>query len=417
MIAEIIVYVIFVLSISIAAVVTIAAIKYRKADKSRRFAEGAFDTSIRKSDIFYFVSAFIAIWAALFEVAAFAFKDTPAAGIPIATVFFVAEVISVFLLRNTVNWELELEEESLTHTDLFGRQNIYAYADLTRRPWFGGYRYYARGKFVFGVGFVRGGLVYLNKIMESCGEERRLSVAVKKWESDPATVYARALEEERVLRKSATENDKRLIDSLIASVNETGALQAEYLADILKAKPADCRVLGSIAEKIPDFDNKNIQAKLVEVCAVAGNVAAVPAILGAYRRLSDEQVALYGDKYDKVLAAIGADEYSAEYRELILTDTGAAVFAELTCALAKNGASGIKEALVKRVNDYLYADLKPGVSLEKAILNALKALSFTVYDYEVADLFKQVSLKAPSPDVCAFAEELCFAYKPQTVGT
>ena len=416
MVAEIIVYVIFVLSISIAAVVTIAAIKYRKADKSRRFAEGAFDTSIRKSDIFYFVSAFLAIWAALFEVAAFAFKDTPAAGIPIATVFFVAEVISVFLLRNTVNWELELEEESLTHTDLFGRQNIYAYADLTRRPWFGGYRYYARGKFVFGVGFVRGGLVYLNKIMESEGE-RLLSVAVKSVEEDPATIYARELSFERAWLKSATANDKSLITGLVAEVNATGTVRAEYLADILKAKPADCRVLGSIAEKIPDFDNKNIQAKLVEVCAVAGNVAAVPAILGAYRRLSDEQVALYGDKYDKALAAIGADEYSAEYRELILTDTGAAVFAELTCALAKNGASGIKEALVKRVNDYLYADLKPGVSLEKAILNALKALSFTVYDYEVADLFKQVSLKAPSPDVCAFAEELCFAYKPQTVGT
>ena len=416
MISEIIVYVIFVLSISIAAVVTIAAIKYRKADKSRRFAEGAFDTSIRKSDIFYFVSAFIAIWAALFEVAAFAFKDTPAAGIPIATVFFVAEVISVFLLRNTVNWELELEEESLTHTDLFGRKNIYDYADLTRRPWFGGYRYYARGKFVFGVGFVSGGLVYLNKIMESEGE-RRLSAAVKSVEEDPATIYAKELSFERAWLKSATANDKSLITGLVAEVNATGTVRAEYLADILKAKPADERILKLIAEKIPDFDNKNIQAKLVEVCAVAGNVAAVPAILGAYRRLSDEQVALYGDKYDKALAAIGADEYSAEYRELILTDTGAAVFAELTCALAKNGASGIKEALVKRVNDYLYADLKPGVSLEKAILNALKALSFTVYDYEVADLFKQVSLKAPSPDVCAFAEELCFAYKPQTVGT
>lgn len=416
MVAEIIVYVIFVLSISIAAVVTIAAIKYRKADKSRRFAEGAFDTSIRKSDIFYFVSAFIAIWAALFEVAAFAFKDTPAAGIPIATVFFVAEVISVFLLRNTVNWKLELEEDSLTHTDLFGRQNIYAYADLTRRPWFGGYRYYARGKFVFGVGFVSGGLVFLNKIMDSEGE-RLLSVAVKSVEEDPATIYAKELSFERAWLKSATANDKSLITGLVAEVNATGTVRAEYLADILKAKPADERILKLIAEKIPDFDNKNIQAKLVEVCAVAGNVAAVPAILGAYRRLSDEQVALYGDKYDKALAAIGADEYSAEYRELILTDTGAAVFAELTCALAKNGASGIKEALVKRVNDYLYADLKPGVSLEKAILNALKALSFTVYDYEVADLFKQVSLKAPSPDVCAFAEELCFAYKPQTVGT
>ena len=416
MVAEIIVYVIFVLSISIAAVVTIAAIKYRKADKSRRFAEGAFDTSIRKSNIFYFVSPFLAIWAALFEVAAFAFKDTPAAGIPIAVVFFVAEIASVFLLRNIINWKIELEEDSLTHTDLFGRQNIYAYADLTRRPWFGGYRYYARGKFVFGVGFVRGGLVYLNKIMESEGE-RLLSVAVKSVEEDPATIYARELSFERAWLKSATANDKSLITGLVAEVNATGTVRAEYLADILKAKPADCRVLGSIAEKIPDFDNKNIQAKLVEVCAVAGNVAAVPAILGAYRRLSDEQVALYGDKYDKALAAIGADEYSAEYRELILTDTGAAVFAELTCALAKNGASGIKEALVKRVNDYLYADLKPGVSLEKAILNALKALSFTVYDYEVADLFKQVSLKAPSPDVCAFAEELCFAYKPQTVGT
>ena len=416
MISEIIVYVIFVLSISIAAVVTIAAIKYRKADKSRRFAEGAFDTSIRKSNIFYFVSAFIAIWAALFEVAAFAFKDTPAAGIPIAVVFFVAEIASVFLLRNIINWKIELEEDSLTHTDLFGRQNIYAYADLTRRPWFGGYRYYARGKFVFGVGIVSGGIAYLNKIMESEGE-RLLSVAVKSVEEDPATIYARELSFERAWLKSATANDKSLITGLVAEVNATGTVRAEYLADILKAKPADCRVLGSIAEKIPDFDNKNIQAKLVEVCAVAGNVAAVPAILGAYRRLSDEQVALYGDKYDKALAAIGADEYSAEYRELILTDTGAAVFAELTCALAKNGASGIKEALVKRVNDYLYADLKPGVSLEKAILNALKALSFTVYDYEVADLFKQVSLKAPSPDVCAFAEELCFAYKPQTVGT
>lgn len=416
MVAEIIVYVIFVLSISIAAVVTIAAIKYRKADKSRRFAEGAFDTSIRKSDIFYFVSAFIAIWAALFEVAAFAFKDTPAAGIPIATVFFVAEVISVFLLRNTVNWKLELEEDSLTHTDLFGRQNIYAYADLTRRPWFGGYRYYARGKFVFGVGIVSGGLVYLNKIMESEGE-RRLSVAVKKWESDPATVYAKELSFERAWLKSATANDKSLITGLVAEVNATGTVRAEYLADILKAKPADERILKLIAEKIPDFNDKNMQAKLVEASAVKANFVAVPAIIKAYRGLNDEQVFLYGASYDKALAAIGADEYSAEYRELILTDTGAAVFAELTCALAKNGASGIKEALVKRVNDYLYADLKPGVSLEKAILNALKALSFTVYDYEVADLFKQVSLKAPSPDVCAFAEELCFAYKPQTVGT
>ncbi len=248
MVAEIIVYVIFVLSISTAAVVTIAAIKYRKADKSRRFAEGAFDTSIRKSDIFYFVSAFIAIWAALFEVAAFAFKDTPAAGIPIATVFFVAEVISVFLLRNTVNWELELEEESLTHTDLFGRQNIYAYADLTRKPWFGGYRYYARGKFVFGVSFVSGGLVYLNKIMESEGE-RLLSVAVKSVEEDPATVYAKELSFERAWLKSATANDKSLITGLVAEVNATGTVRAEYLADILKAKPADCRVLGSIAEK------------------------------------------------------------------------------------------------------------------------------------------------------------------------
>ena len=409
MISEIFVYVIFVLSISIAAVVTIAAIKYRKADKSRRFAEGAFDTSIRKSDIFYFVSAFIAIWAALFEVAAFAFKDTPAAGIPIATVFFVAEVISVFLLRNTVNWELELEEESLTHTDLFGRQNIYAYADLTRRPWFGGYRYYARGKFVFGVGFVRGGLVYLNKIMESEGE-RRLSVAVKSVEEDPATIYAKELSFERAWLKSATANDKSLITGLVAEVNATGTVRAEYLADILKAKPADERILKLIAEKIPDFNDKNMQAKLVEASAVKANFVAVPAIIKAYRGLNDEQVFLYGASYDKALAAIGDEEYTREYGELISTESGSAIFAELMQALAKRNTPGIKEKLIGRLETYLDGG-ESGACADKAAANILRALALTGYDEEVKRLMERASMRAPSPEVCALAEELCFAYK------
>lgn len=409
MISEIFVYVIFVLSISIAAVVTIAAIKYRKADKSRRFAEGAFDTSIRKSDIFYFVSAFIAIWAALFEVAAFAFKDTPAAGIPIATVFFVAEVISVFLLRNTVNWELELEEESLTHTDLFGRKNIYDYADLTRRPWFGGYRYYARGKFVFGVGFVRGGLVFLNKIMESEGE-RLLSVAVKSVEEDPATIYARELSFERAWLKSATANDKSLITGLVAEVNATGAMRVEYVADILKAKPTEERILKLIADRIPELDDKNMQAKLVEASAVEANFVAVPAIIKAYRGLNDEQVFLYGASYDKALAAIGDEEYTREYGELISTESGAAIFAELMQSLAKRNAPGIKERLIERLETYL-DDGESGACVDKAAANILRALALTGYDEEVKRLMERASMRAPSPEVCALAEELCFAYK------
>lgn len=408
MVAEIIVYVIFVLSISIAAVVTIAAIKYRKADKSRRFAEGAFDTSIRKSDIFYFVSAFIAIWAALFEVAAFAFKDTPAAGIPIATVFFVAEVISVFLLRNTVNWELELEEESLTHTDLFGRKNIYDYADLTRRSWFGGYRYYARGKFVFGVSFVSGGLVYLNKIMESEGE-RRLSAAVKSVEEDPATVYAKELSFEHAWLKSATANDKSLITGLVAEVNATGTVRAEYLADILKAKPADERILKLIAEKIPDFNDKNMQAKLVEASAVKANFVAVPAIIKAYRGLNDEQVFLYGASYDKALAAIGDEEYTREYGELISTESGTAIFAELMRSLIKRDAPGIKEKLIGRLETYLDGG-ECGARADVSATNILRALALTEHDEEVKRLMERASLRAPSPEVCATAEELCFEY-------
>lgn len=409
MISEIFVYVIFVLSISIAAVVTIAAIKYRKADKSRRFAEGAFDTSIRKSDIFYFVSAFIAIWAALFEVAAFAFKDTPAAGIPIATVFFVAEVISVFLLRNTVNWELELEEESLTHTDLFGRKNIYDYADLTRRPWFGGYRYYARGKFVFGVGFVSGGLVYLNKIMESEGE-RLLSVAVKSVEEDPATIYARELSFERAWLKSATANDKSLITGLIAELNATGAMRVEYVADILKAKPTEERILKLIADRIPELDDKNMQAKLVEASAVESNFAAVPAIIKSYRGLNEEQAVLYGAKYDEALTVIGDGEYLSEYDELIFTGNGAAIFAELMQSLAKRNTPGIKEKLIGRLETYL-DDGESGACADKAAANILRALALTGYDEEVKRLMERASMRAPSPEVCALAEELCFAYK------
>lgn len=409
MVAEIIVYVIFVLSISIAAVVTISAIKYRKADKSRRFAEGACDTSIRKSDIFYFVSPFLAIWAALFEVAAFAFKDTPAAGIPIAVVFFVAEIASVFLLRNIINWKIELEEDSLTHTDLFGRQNIYAYADLTRRPWFGGYRYYARGKFVFGVGFVRGGLVFLNKIMDSEGE-RLLSVAVKSVEEDPATIYARELSFERAWLKSATANDKSLITGLIAELNATGTMRVEYVADILKAKPTEERILKLIADRIPELDDKNMQAKLVEASAVESNFAAVPAIIKSYRGLNEEQAVLYGAKYDEALTVIGDGEYLSEYDELIFTGNGAAIFAELMQSLAKRNTPGIKEKLIGRLETYLDGG-ESGSYADTAAANILRALALTGYDEEVKRLMERASMRAPSPEVCALAEELCFAYK------
>ena len=409
MISEIFVYIIFVLSVGITAIVTIKALKEYNADKARRFAEGDFAKVIRKSDIFYFVSPFLAIWAALFEVAAFAFKDTPAAGIPIAVVFFVAEIASVFLLRNIVNWKIELEEDSLTHTDLFGRQNIYAYADLTRRPWFGGYRYYARGKFVFGVGFVRGGLVYLNKIMESEGE-RLLSVAVKSVEEDPATIYARELSFERAWLKSATANDKSLITGLIVELNATGAMRVEYVADILKAKPADERILKLIAEKIPDFNDKNMQAKLVEASAVESNFAAVPAIIKSYRGLNEEQAVLYGAKYDKALAAIGDEEYTREYGELISTESGAAIFAELMQSLAKRNAPGIKERLIERLETYLDGG-ESGSYADTAAANILRALALTGYDEEVKRLMERASMRAPSPEVCALAEELCFAYK------
>ena len=408
MISEIFVYIIFVLSVGITAIVTIKALKEYNADKARRFAEGDFAKVIRKSEIFYFVSPFLAIWAALFEVAAFAFKDTPAAGIPIAVVFFVAEIASVFLLRNIINWKIELEEDSLTHTDLFGRQNIYAYADLTRRPWFGGYRYYARGKFVFGVGFVRGGLVFLNKIMDSEGE-RLLSVAVKSVEEDPATIYARELSFERAWLKSATANDKSLITGLIAELNATGTMRVEYVADILKAKPTEERILKLIADRIPELDDKNMQAKLVEASAVESNFAAVPAIIKSYRGLNEEQAVLYGAKYDKALAAIGDEEYTREYGELISTESGAAIFAELMQSLAKRNTPGIKEKLIGRLETYLDGG-ESGSYADKAAANILRALALTEYDEKVRTLMERASMRAPSPEVCATAEELCFKY-------
>ena len=408
MISEIFVYIIFVLSVGITAIVTIKALKEYNADKARRFAEGDFAKVIRKSEIFYFVSPFLAIWAALFEVAAFAFKDTPAAGIPIAVVFFVAEIASVFLLRNIINWKIELEEDSLTHTDLFGRQNIYAYADLTRRPWFGGYRYYARGKFVFGVGFVRGGLVFLNKIMDSEGE-RLLSVAVKSVEEDPATIYARELSFERAWLKSATANDKSLITGLIAELNATGTMRVEYVADILKAKPTEERILKLIADRIPELDDKNMQAKLVEASAVESNFAAVPAIIKSYRGLNEEQAVLYGAKYDEALTMIGDGEYLSEYDELIFTGNGAAIFAELMQSLAKRNTPGIKEKLIGRLETYLDGG-ESGSYADKAAANILRALALTEYDEKVRTLMERASMRAPSPEVCATAEELCFKY-------
>ena len=407
MLAEIIIYILFALSACIAAIVTVAALRAHKAVKAAIADTGASRTVIRKDAVFYFISVFIAVWALLFMVSALAFKDTPAAGIPIAVVFFAAETGCVFLLRNAINWKIELEEDSLTHTDLFGRQNIYAYSDLTRRPWFGGYRYYARGKFVFGVGFVRGGLVYLNKIMESEGE-RRLSVAVKSVEEDPATIYARELSFERAWLKSATANDKSLITGLIAEVHATGAMRVEYVADILKAKPTEERILKLIADRIPELDDKNMQAKLVEASAVQGNVAAVPAIIGAYRLLNDEQVSLYGAKYDKALAAIGDEKYSRDYRELIFDGNGAEIFAELMRALVKRNTPGLKEELTARLEAYLEGE---GGCADLAASNMLRALALTEYDETVRALLERASLRAPSPEVCALAEELCFAYK------
>lgn len=409
MLAEIIIYILFALSACIAAIVTVAALRAHKAVKAAIADTGASRTVIRKDAVFYFISVFIAVWALLFMVSALAFKDTPAAGIPIAVVFFAAETGCVFLLRNAINWKIELEEDSLTHTDLFGRQNIYAYSDLTRRPWLGGYRYYARGKFVFGVGFVRGGLVYLNKIMESEGE-RRLSVAVKSVEEDPATIYAKELSFERAWLKSATANDKSLITGLIAEVNATGAMRVEYVADILKAKPDEERILKLIADRIPDFNDKNMQAKLVEASAVKANFVAVPAIIKAYRGLNDEQVFLYGASYDKALAAIGDEEYTREYGELISTESGAAIFAELMQSLAKRNAPGIKERLIERLEIYLDGG-ESGSYADTAAANILRALALTGYDEEVKRLMERASMRAPSPEVCALAEELCFAYK------
>lgn len=409
MLAEIIIYILFALSACIAAIVTVAALRAHKAVKAAIADTGASRTVIRKDAVFYFISVFIAVWALLFMVSALAFKDTPAAGIPIAVVFFAAETGCVFLLRNAINWKIELEEDSLTHTDLFGRQNIYAYSDLTRRPWFGGYRYYARGKFVFGVGFVRGGLVYLNKIMESEGE-RRLSVAVKSVEEDPATIYARELSFERAWLKSATANDKSLITGLIAEVNATGAMRVEYVADILKAKPTEERILKLIADRIPELDDKNMQAKLVEASAVESNFAAVPAIIKSYRGLNEEQAVLYGAKYDEALTAIGDGEYLSEYDELIFTGNGAAIFAELIRALAKRNTPGIKEKLIGRLETYL-DDGESGACADKAAANILRALALTEYDEKVRTLMERASLRAPSPEVCALAEELCFAYK------
>lgn len=84
MIGEIIIYVFFTLSAGIAVIVTVTGLREYKALKSR-VACG--DTVIVKGEIFYIVSVFITVWAALFEVAALAFKDTPAAGIPVGFVF------------------------------------------------------------------------------------------------------------------------------------------------------------------------------------------------------------------------------------------------------------------------------------------------------------------------------------------
>ena len=407
MLAEIIIYILFALSACIAAIVTVAALRAHKTVKADYADTGASRTVIRKDAVFYFISVFIAVWALLFMVSALAFKDTPAAGIPIAVVFFAAETGCVFLLRNAINWKIELEEDSLTHTDLFGRQNIYAYSDLTRRPWFGGYRYYARGKFVFGVGFVRGGLVYLNKIMESEGE-RRLSVAVKSVEEDPATIYARELSFERAWLKSATANDKSLITGLIAEVNATGAMRVEYVADIQKAKPTEERILKLIADRIPELDDKNMQAKLVEASAVESNFAAVPAIIKSYRGLNEEQAVLYGAKYDKALAAIGDEKYSRDYRELIFDGNGAEIFAELMLALVKRNTPGLKEELTARLEAYLEGE---GGCADLAASNMLRALALTEYDETVRTLMERASMRAPSPEVCALAEELCFAYK------
>ena len=151
-----------------------------------------------------------------------------------------------------------------------------------------------------------------------------------------------------------------------------------------------------------------MQAKLVEASAVQGNVAAVPAIIGAYRLLNDEQVSLYGAKYDKALAAIGDEKYSRDYRELIFDGNGAEIFAELMRALVKRNTPGLKEELTARLEAYLEGE---GGCADLAASNMLRALALTEYDETVRTLMERVSLRAPSPAVCALAEELCFAYK------
>ena len=411
MLAEIIIYVLFALSAGITAIVTVAAIRAHKAAKADYADSAASRTVIRKDAVFYFISVFIAVWALLFMVAALAFKDTPAAGIPIAVAFFAAEVGCVFLLRNAINWKIELEEDSLTHTDLFGRQNIYAYSDLTRKPGLGTSRYYARGKFVFGVGFVSGAARLLDEIMLLSGE-RRLSLAMKKVEEDPAGRYALERAEETAWRREATKSDKLLYDGLIRSVNQTGALHALYLADIAAAKSSDERVMALVTDTIPKWNDVRMRVKAVEIAGTGGYAPAAPAILGSYRALGAEEKPGYLAVYDKALADTVDPAYLRDYYELLSDESGLAAFGELICALATKNADGVKAMLSARLENYL-SSATDSPSAVKAASNALRALSLTEYDPEIKSLFERVSFKAPSPEVSALAEELCFGYKPR----
>ena len=153
-----------------------------------------------------------------------------------------------------------------------------------------------------------------------------------------------------------------------------------------------------------------MQAKLVEASAVESNFAAVPAIIKSYRGLNEEQAVLYGAKYDEALTVIGDGEYLSEYDELIFTGNGAAIFAELMQSLAKRNAPGIKERLIERLETYLDGG-ESGSYADTAAANILRALALTGYDEEVKRLMERASMRAPSPEVCALAEELCFAYK------
>lgn len=404
------VYLLFGLSVLMAAATSLIGISAYKKVKRGPVQERN-GIVILKNPTLYVAVVFTAVWACCFMLAGLAFKDEfPVAAIVISAVFLGVQCLVFAAVQNIKNWKVELKERSLVHRDMRGRvfEIPYDAMEFKDGMFFAGF--YSRGRFVFGAGFVNGGIKVLKDVLVS--EEKQLTPILEKLAEDPERML-----EDRISREAewqlhkATEADIGRHKELISAIKKAGRSDADYLADLTKGENAP-EICAAVAAGLAEWDDGEMQSVLMGVLANSRDPAYAPGLIDAVAKRPEKDLAEFGKLYDKALLSTWNDNSEDGYVALISSDAGLASLKGVAERLAEKGVHGVKEMLESRVGKYIsdpFGDSQTATE-ENACVNAMNALSKTVYDDGVKALLERASYASSNEKIYTAARELFFAY-------